>query len=66
MASSNDDSRQRVEYGGQRVERGRGGEIHQVAGEGAPRLTIHQGTAVSDDQNTLPVANPTNSAAALM
>src|SRR5579872_2348480 len=54
MATSNDDGRrQAVEYGDQRVERGRGGETHQVAAEGAPRLTTQQGTVVSDDQNTL-------------
>jgi catalase len=45
--------RQRVEYGDQRVERGAGGETHQVAGGGRPRLTTQQGVVVSDDQNTL-------------
>jgi catalase len=55
MASSNEDSRQSVEYGDQRVERGHGGETHQVTGAGAPRLTTQQGTVVSDDQNTLRV-----------
>src|SRR5689334_8492574 len=45
--------RQPVQYGDQRVERGQGGETHQVAAEGAPRLTTQQGTVVSDDQNTL-------------
>ena len=44
-----------MEYGDQRVERGHGGEIHQVAAEGGPRLTTQQGTVVSDDQNTLRV-----------
>ena len=53
MASSSRNDRQRVEYGDQRVERGHGGETHQVAAEGAPRLTTQQGTVVSDDQNTL-------------
>ena len=55
MASRNDagPGRQPAEYGDQRVERGRGGEIHQVASGGAPRLTTQQGTVVSDDQNTL-------------
>src|ERR1700760_483694 len=52
MATS-EDGRQPVEYGDQRVERGQGGETHQVAAEGAPRLTTQQGTVVSDDQNTL-------------
>ena len=52
MATS-EDGRQPVEYGDRRVERGRGGETHQVAAEGAPRLTTQQGTVVSDDQNTL-------------
>jgi catalase len=45
--------RQAVEYGDQRVERGYGGEIHQVASGDSPRLTTRQGTVVSDDQNTL-------------
>ena len=45
--------RQAVEYGDQRVERGQGGETHQVASGDAPRLTTQQGIAVSDDQNTL-------------
>jgi catalase len=53
MASSNDDSRQSVKHGDQRVERGHGGETHQVAAGGAPRLTTQQGTVVSDGQNTL-------------
>src|SRR6266550_866770 len=44
---------QRTEYGDQRVERGQGGETHQVAAGDAPRLTTQQGTVVSDDQNTL-------------
>src|SRR5690348_13633015 len=47
--------RQPVEYGDQRIERGQGGETHQIAGEGRPRLTTQQGVPVSDDQNTLRV-----------
>jgi catalase len=35
------------------VERGRGGETHQVAGDGRPVLTTQQGVVVADDQNTL-------------
>ena len=45
--------RQAVEYGDQRVERGQGGETHQVASGDAPRLTTQQGIVLSDDQNTL-------------
>ena len=45
--------RQAVEYGHQRVERGQGGETHQVASGDAPRLTTQQGIVLSDDQNTL-------------
>ena len=37
----------------QNVVRGAGGETHQVAAEGQPRLTTQQGVVVSDDQNTL-------------
>ncbi|HYX62395.1 MAG TPA: catalase, partial [Streptosporangiaceae bacterium] len=50
---TNHDGRQPVQYGDQRVERGQGGETHQVAADGAPQLTTQQGTVVSDDQNTL-------------
>jgi catalase len=54
--TSNEDrdrqDRQEVQYGDQRVERGRGGETHQVSGGGS-RLTTQQGVVVSDDQNTL-------------
>src|SRR5690242_7631119 len=32
---------------------GRGGETHQVTGDGRPRLTTQQGVPVADDQNTL-------------
>src|SRR6266566_3820793 len=55
MASRKETSsdHQRTEYGDQRIERGAGGEIHQVAAGDAPRLTTQQGTVVSDDQNTL-------------
>jgi catalase len=49
----NQDGHQPVQYGDQQVERGHGGETHQVAADGAPRLTTQQGTVVSDDQNTL-------------
>ncbi len=55
MASNSGDSRKTVEYGDQRVERGSGGETHQVSGEGRPSLTTQQGVVVADDQNTLRV-----------
>ncbi len=35
------------------VQRGAGGETHQVAGKGKPPLTTQQGMPVSDDQNSL-------------
>jgi catalase len=54
VTTSNDEGcRQAVRYGDQQVERGHGGETHQIAAEGGPRLTTQQGTVVSDDQNTL-------------
>ncbi len=43
-----------VTYVDQTVERGSGGELHQVA-DGDARLTTQQGIPVSDDQNTLRV-----------
>ncbi len=36
---------------------GHGGEIHQVATSGVPRLTTQQGIPVSDDQNSLRVGD---------
>jgi catalase len=56
MAGSNaDDIRETVSYGDERIERGGGGETHQVAGGGRPVLTTQQGVPVADDQNTLRV-----------
>jgi catalase len=46
--------RDQVRYVDEQVERGRGGETHQVA-DGRPTLTTQQGVPVSDDQNTLRV-----------
>src|SRR6201995_4040921 len=45
--------RQPVEYGDQRIERGQGGETHQVASGDAPRLPTQQGIVVYGDQNPL-------------
>ncbi|HLH59985.1 MAG TPA: catalase [Streptosporangiaceae bacterium] len=53
MATSDGNDRQAVQYGEERAERGRGGETHQVAGDGTDRLTTQQGVPVADDQNTL-------------
>jgi len=40
VATSNDEGRRpAVEHGDQRVERGHGGETHQMATDGAPRLS---------------------------
>jgi catalase len=56
MASNGPDEPQTaVQIGTERVERGRGGETHQVAGDGWPSLTTQQGVVVPDDQNTLRV-----------
>ncbi len=48
-----DDDRESVTYGDEAVERGGGGDTHQVAGNGRPSLTTQQGVPVADDQNTL-------------
>ena len=53
MATGNHDDRQEVRFGDQWAERGHGGETHQTAGDGRPRLTTQQGVVISDDQNTL-------------
>ncbi|MEA2193181.1 MAG: catalase [Solirubrobacteraceae bacterium] len=47
------DERETVSLGEESVERGHGGETHQVAGVGRPSLTTQQGAVVADDQNTL-------------
>jgi catalase len=44
-------------YGDERVERGAGGEIHQVAGDDTSRLTTQQGVPVADDQNGLTIGD---------
>jgi catalase len=56
MAASNPgEARETVAYGDEQIERGHGGETHQVAGGGRPVLTTQQGVPVADDQNTLRV-----------
>jgi catalase len=50
------DTRRKVRYGDETVERARGGETHQSSElAGRPRLTTQQGVVVADDQNTLRV-----------
>jgi catalase len=52
------DTRKKVRYGHEVVERGSGGETHQSAGpEGRPTLTTQQGVVVADDQNTLRIGD---------
>ena len=53
MADNGAEAREAVTYGDSRVERGLGGETHQLAGDGRPLLTTQQGVVVGDDQNTL-------------
>jgi catalase len=53
MAKGRDAARVTVEYGEEKVQRGKGGDTHQAAGDGRPQLTTQQGTPVADDQNTL-------------
>ncbi|MFZ0164207.1 MAG: catalase [Trebonia sp.] len=53
MTAQGDNGRQTVQYGNEQVGRGQGGESHQFAGDGRPRLTTQQGAVVGDDQNTL-------------
>ena len=55
MTDRGTSDRQAVHYGDERAERGRGGETHQIAAGGTPRLTTQQGAPVADDQNTLRV-----------
>jgi catalase len=52
------DTRKRVRYGIEAVERGTGGETHQsAAAAGRPALTTQQGAVVADDQNTLRIGD---------
>jgi catalase len=53
MAAENGNESDEVTYGDQRVQRGHGGETHQLAGGDRPSLTTQQGVVVADDQNTL-------------
>jgi catalase len=55
MTGASGSERDSVRYDGVQVERGHGGETHQVAGDGRPSLTTQQGVVVGDDQNTLRV-----------
>ena len=48
-------NQEEVQYGEETVERGPGGETHQLAGGDRPSLTTQQGVVVADDQNTLRV-----------
>jgi len=50
-------AREAVTYGEVDVERGSGGETHQVAEPGTPTLTTQQGIPVADDQNTLRIGD---------
>ena len=45
--------REEARIGEETLERGQGGELHQVAGKDTPALTTAQGIPVSDDQNSL-------------
>jgi catalase len=51
--SSSPDDRETVAYGDEEVERGQGGETHQVATDGQAHLTTQTGVPIADDQNTL-------------
>ena len=53
MATGPDGDRGKFRYGDQEIAQARGGETHQTAADGVPRLTTAQGIPVSDDQNTL-------------
>src|ERR1700750_131444 len=46
-------ARKSVTYGEETVERGAGGDTHQVAGDGRPQLTTQQAVPVAGEQNTL-------------
>jgi catalase len=44
-----------IKLGDEVIERGAGGETHQVAGDGVETLTTQQGIPVADDQNSLKI-----------
>jgi catalase len=47
------DGRKTIRMGDQKLVRGAGGELHQIAGERVPLLTTQQGMPIADDQNSL-------------
>ncbi len=55
MAASKPDDLDAAEIADQKIQRGAGGETHQVAGGEVPVLTTQQGVPVADDQNSLRV-----------
>jgi hypothetical protein len=57
VAKMLDNRRKAVQLMDQKVTRGSGGEIHQVAENGVPQLTTQQGVPVADDQNSLKIGN---------
>src|SRR5580700_1687961 len=57
-AKGSRETRRKVRYGGETVERGAGGDTHQSAApDGRPSLTTQQGVVVADDQNTLRIGD---------
>ena len=57
MAKMSDNRRKAARLMDQKVTRGSGGEIHQVAENGVPQLTTQQGVPVADDQNSLKIGS---------
>ena len=54
MAKKSPDRKHRtMQLDDQKVRKGAGGELHQVADRDNPELTTQQGTSVADDQNSL-------------
>ncbi|MCB1992747.1 MAG: catalase, partial [Geminicoccaceae bacterium] len=47
------EKRDAIEVADQKLQRGDGGEYHQIAGGDGEVLTTNQGVPVSDDQNSL-------------
>src|SRR4029079_7436311 len=53
MTNGSNVDRPTFQYGDEEVERGSGGETHQVVEEGHDRLTTRQGVPGADDQSSL-------------
>lgn len=58
---ADESGREKVTYGEQELDRGTGGETHQVSGDGRPPLTTLQGVPVADVDSVRTASSRTTS-----